>query len=50
MTVEQAKRANCLFVDKNMANKVKSIFKDWVFDCQQNYQKTTVKMKIKSRV
>ena len=25
MTVEQAERANCLFVDKNIANRIKAI-------------------------
>ena len=26
VTVEQAKRVNCLFVDKNIANNIKAIF------------------------
>ena len=42
VAVEQAKRANYLFVDKNIENKIKAIFGVWVFDCQQSYQKTTV--------
>ena len=39
MTVEHAERANCLYVDKNIANRIKTIFGVCVFDCQQNYQK-----------
>ena len=50
MTVEPTKGANCFSVDKDIANRIKAIFGVLVFDCQQNYQKATVQMKIKLRI